>query len=148
MHICTLRCNHACTMGAIMPPRIRTHRRDHACTSACIYAHISMNIFTFVSHICAIMCARVWEVSDFCCSCNDEIRARTSCFSKPFQLSNNFVHHLAARPKSLGVIAWLLHCCCSLAFCAKGMAAARPCLIVAMNTQAWSPKTSTRCTFC
>jgi hypothetical protein len=28
------------------------------------------------------------------------------------------------------------------------MAAARPCLIVAMNTQAWSPKTCTRCTFC
>jgi hypothetical protein len=80
------------------------------------------------------MCARVWEVSDFCCSCNDEIRARTSCFSKPFQLSNNFVHHLAARPKSLGVIAWLLHCC-FLAACAKDMDVARPHLIVAMNAK-------------
>jgi hypothetical protein len=29
-----------------------------------------------------------------------------------------FVHHLAAQPESLGVIAWLLHCC-SLAFCAE-----------------------------
>jgi hypothetical protein len=29
-----------------------------------------------------------------------------------------FVHHLAAQPKSLGIIAWLLHCC-SLAFCAE-----------------------------
>jgi hypothetical protein len=46
-----------------------------------------------------------------------------------------FVHHLAARPESLGVIAWLLHCC-SLAFCAEGMAAARPRLIVAMDAQA------------
>jgi hypothetical protein len=32
-----------------------------------------------------------------------------------------FVHHLVSQPKSLGVIAWLLHCC-SLAFCAQGMA--------------------------
>jgi hypothetical protein len=31
-----------------------------------------------------------------------------------------FVHHLA-QPESLGIIAWLLHCC-SLAFCAQGMA--------------------------
>ncbi len=61
-----------------------------------------------------------------------------------------FVHHLAARPESLGVIAWLLRCCCFLAACAKDMAAARPCLklpdakdmaaarpslIVAVNTQ-------------
>jgi hypothetical protein len=45
-----------------------------------------------------------------------------------------FVHHLAARPKSLGIIAWLLHCS-SLAFCAKGMNGARPRLIVAMNAQ-------------
>jgi hypothetical protein len=47
-----------------------------------------------------------------------------------------FVHHLAARPESLGVIAWLLHCCCSLAGCAKGMAGARPHLIVSMSAQA------------
>jgi hypothetical protein len=46
-----------------------------------------------------------------------------------------FVHHLAARPESLGVVAWLLHCC-SLAFCAQGMAGARPHLIVAMDAQA------------
>jgi hypothetical protein len=65
---------------------------------------------------------------------NDEIWARTYCFSKNTQLSA-FVHHLAARPESLGVIAWLLHCC-SLAFCAEGMAAARPRLIVAMDAQA------------
>jgi hypothetical protein len=44
------------------------------------------------------------------------------------------VHHLAAQPKSLGVIAWLLHCS-SLAVCAKDMAASRLHLIVAMNTQ-------------
>ncbi len=31
-----------------------------------------------------------------------------------------FVHHLAAWPENLGVIAWLLHCC-SLAACAKDM---------------------------
>jgi hypothetical protein len=48
---------------------------------------------------------------------NDEIWARTYCFSKNTQLSA-FVHHLAARPKSLGVIAWLLHCS-FLAACAK-----------------------------
>jgi hypothetical protein len=51
----------------------------------------------------------------------------------PFQFSTVFVYHLVARPESLGVIAWLLHCC-SLAFCAQGMAGARPCLIVAMKT--------------
>jgi hypothetical protein len=50
------------------------------------------------------------------------------------------VHHLAAQAEILGVIAWLLHCCCSLAACAKDMAGARPCLIVAMNTQAWFPQ--------
>jgi hypothetical protein len=44
-----------------------------------------------------------------------------------------FVHHLAARPKSLGVIAWLLHCG-FLAACAQGMAGARPRLFVAMKT--------------
>jgi hypothetical protein len=64
---------------------------------------------------------------------NDEIWARTYCFSKNTQLSM-FVHHLAARPKSLGVIAWLLHCS-SLAACAKDMAASSTCLIVAMNAQ-------------
>ncbi len=48
---------------------------------------------------------------------------------------NARVHHLAAWPESLGVIAWLLHCC-SLAFCAQGMAGARPRLIVAMSTWA------------
>jgi hypothetical protein len=53
----------------------------------------------------------------------------------PFSLST-VVHHLAARPESLGLIAWLLHCCCSLAACAENMAAARPRLIVAMSTQA------------
>ncbi len=53
----------------------------------------------------------------------------------PFQFSTVFVYHLVARPESLGVIAWLLHCCCSLAFCAQGMAGARPHLIVAMSTQ-------------
>ena len=46
------------------------------------------------------------------------------------------VHHLAARPESLCVIAWLLHCCCSLAACPENMAAARTFLIVAMSTQA------------
>jgi hypothetical protein len=45
------------------------------------------------------------------------------------------VHHLAARPESLGDVAWLLHCC-SLDFCAQGMASARPRLIVAMSAQA------------
>jgi hypothetical protein len=69
---------------------------------------------------------------------NDKIWARTYCFSKHTQLSA-FVHHLAARPESLGVIAWLLHCS-SLAVCAKGMAGARPRLIVAMDAQAWFPK--------
>ena len=63
---------------------------------------------------------------------NDEIWARTCCFSKNTQLSM-FVHHLA-QPESLGVIAWLLHCS-SLAACAEGMAGARPRLIVAMITQ-------------
>jgi hypothetical protein len=29
---------------------------------------------------------------------------------------NCFVHHLAAQPKSLGVIAWLPHCCSLAAF--------------------------------
>jgi hypothetical protein len=51
---------------------------------------------------------------------------------------STFVHNLA-RPERLGIIAWLLHCCCSLVVCAKDMAAARPCLIVAMNTQALCP---------
>jgi hypothetical protein len=59
--------------------------------------------------------------------------ARISRFSEHTQLSA-FVHHLAARPESLGVVAWLLHCC-SLAFCAQGMAGARPHLIVAMNAK-------------
>jgi hypothetical protein len=62
---------------------------------------------------------------------NDEIWARTCCFSKNTQLSM-FVHHLA-QPESLGVIAWLLHFCCFLAVCAKDMAAARPRLIVAID---------------
>jgi hypothetical protein len=44
------------------------------------------------------------------------------------------VHHLAAQPESLGVIAWLLHCS-FLAACAKDMDVARPRLIVAMNAQ-------------
>jgi hypothetical protein len=44
-----------------------------------------------------------------------------------------FVHHLA-QPESLGIIAWLLHCG-FLAACAKCMAGARPCLIVAMDAQ-------------
>jgi hypothetical protein len=59
---------------------------------------------------------------------NDEIWARTYCFSKHTQLSM-FVHYLAARPESLGVVAWLLHGC-SLAACAKTMVVSRPCLIV------------------
>jgi hypothetical protein len=59
--------------------------------------------------------------------------ARISRFSEHTQLSA-FVHHLASQPESLGVIAWLLHCC-SLAFCAQGMAVSRPSLIVVMNTQ-------------
>jgi hypothetical protein len=46
-----------------------------------------------------------------------------------------FVHHLAARPESLGIIAWLLHCS-SLAACAKDMAGARPRLVVAMSAEA------------
>jgi len=50
-----------------------------------------------------------------------------------------FVHHLAAQPESFGIIAWLLHCFCSLAACAENMAAARPCLIVAMSTQTLCP---------
>ncbi len=51
-----------------------------------------------------------------------------------------FVHHLAAQPESLGVIAWLLHGCCSLAFCAQGMAAARHHLIVAIDAQSLCPE--------
>ena len=47
---------------------------------------------------------------------NDEIWAKTCCFSKNTQLSM-IVHHLA-QPESLGVIAWLLHCS-SLAACAN-----------------------------
>jgi hypothetical protein len=43
------------------------------------------------------------------------------------------VHYLAAQAEILGVIAWLLHCCCSLAACAKDMAGARTGLIVAMT---------------
>ena len=53
----------------------------------------------------------------------------------PFQLTCLLVHHLAARPESLGDVAWLLHCG-FLAVCAKGMAGARPRLIVAMDAQA------------
>ncbi len=45
-----------------------------------------------------------------------------------------FVHHLAAQPESLGIIAWLLHCG-FLAACAKEIVVSRPRLIVAMNTQ-------------
>ncbi len=51
----------------------------------------------------------------------------------PF-LPPTFVRHLAAQPESLGIITWLLHCC-SLAACAKDMAASSTCLIVAMNAQ-------------
>jgi hypothetical protein len=51
-----------------------------------------------------------------------------------------FVHHLA-QPESLDVIAWLLHCG-FLAVCAKGMAGARPRLIVAMDAQALCQPTS------
>jgi hypothetical protein len=47
---------------------------------------------------------------------------------------STFVHHLAAQPKILGIIAWLLHCS-SLAACAKDMAASRLHLIVAMNAK-------------
>jgi hypothetical protein len=54
-------------------------------------------------------------------------RISRACKDLPFQLSIIFVHHLAARPENLGVIAWLLHCCCSLAFCAKDMFSSRPC---------------------
>jgi hypothetical protein len=50
-----------------------------------------------------------------------------------------FVHHLAARPESLGVIAWLLYCS-SLAACAKDMVVSRPHLMVAMNTQTLCPQ--------
>jgi hypothetical protein len=44
-----------------------------------------------------------------------------------------FVHHLA-QPESLGIIAWLLHCC-SLAFCAETwLLQGRACLLP------WMPK--------
>jgi hypothetical protein len=70
-------------------------------------------------------------------TCMQDCRRRISqaCISQdlPFQLST-FVHHLAAQPESLGILAWLLHCS-SLDFCAKDMAAARPCLVVAMKSQ-------------
>jgi hypothetical protein len=56
-------------------------------------------------------------------------------FSSLSALNCLSVHCLAAQAEILGVIAWLLHCS-FLAVCAKGMAAARPCLSVAMNTQA------------
>ncbi len=125
-------CIHA-QVGAIVPAHTCTHRRKHAHTSACMYAHISVNIFTFVCTQCVIMYARVWEVSDFCCSCNDEIWARTSCFSKPFKLSM-LVHHLT-HPKRLG-ITWLLHCS-FLVVCAKNMVASSTRLIAATHTQAW-----------
>jgi hypothetical protein len=42
--------------------------------------------------------------------------------------------HNPAQPESLGIIAWLLHCC-SLAACAEDMVVSRPSLIVAMNAQ-------------
>jgi hypothetical protein len=51
----------------------------------------------------------------------------------PFH-SQCFVHHLAARPESLGIITWLLHCC-SLAACAQTVVVRRPCLSVAMNAK-------------
>jgi hypothetical protein len=49
-------------------------------------------------------------------------------------LLSAFVHN-PAQPESLGIIAWLLHCCCFLAACAEDMVVSRPSLIVAMSTQ-------------
>jgi hypothetical protein len=100
-----------------------------------VYAHIGenmpANICTHV-HNHLLTYTHTWGQS-----CLQEyvhmLWARTYCFSKHTQLSM-FVHHLAARPKSLGIIAWLLHCG-SLAACAKDMAASRTHLSVAMNAK-------------
>jgi hypothetical protein len=145
--ICKHRCEHACK-----------HMYTCAQSFAHVYAHIGVNMPAKYMYTCAQSFAHVYAhigenmPANICThvhnhlltythtwgqSCLQEyvhmLWARISRFSEHTQLSA-FVHHLAARPESLGVVAWLLHCC-SLAFCAQGMAVSRPSLIVVMNTQ-------------
>jgi hypothetical protein len=73
-------------------------------------------------------------------TCMQDCRRRISpaCIGQellPFQLSTVYCAPPGGSTRKPGVIAWLLHCCCSLAVCAKDMAAARPQLIVAMNSK-------------